>query len=66
MTTKNAQLDSFSRMSEYSHYSSGDMGEWSLLDEAWGDFDQGETLCNNDGGVSLILIESRPGGEQAE
>lgn len=61
---KNARIDSFYRRNTYVHYSSENMSEKSLLDEAQGFFSEIGRIQDEDVGVSLVLIESQIREEQ--
>lgn len=61
---KNAQLKSFSRINEFSHFCTEGMGDMTLLDEALGNYKNMEGISNEDSGVSIVLIESRLKSEE--
>lgn len=63
---KNAQLKSFSRINECSHFCTEDMGDMTLLDEALGNYRNMEGISDEDSGVSVVLIESRLKSEYEE
>ncbi len=63
---KNAQLKSFPRINECNRFCTEDMGDMTLLDEALGNYRNMEGISDEDGGVSVVLIESRLKGEYGE
>lgn len=63
---KNAQLKSFSRINECSHFCTEGMGNMTLLDEALGNYRDMEEIFDEDSGVSVMLIESRLKSEYEE
>lgn len=63
---KNAHLDSFSRINECSHFSTEDMGDMTLLDEALDNYINIEGLSDENSGVSVVLVESRLRNEYEE
>ena len=58
------ELRSFPRSSEHLHLCTEDMEDRTLLDEALGDYRGMERLSDNDGGVSVVLVESSLKREQ--
>lgn len=56
---KNAQLKSFSRLNECSHFYTECMGDMTLLDGLLDNYRSMEKLSDEDSGVSVVLIESR-------
>lgn len=56
---RNAQLKSFSRINECNHFCTEDMGDSTLLDEAFGNYENMKGISDEDSGVSVVLIESR-------
>ena len=56
---KNAQLKSFSRINECSHFCTEGMRDMTLLDEALGNYINIEDISDENCGVSVVLIESR-------
>lgn len=56
---KNADLKSFSRRTEYTHFYTENMADGTLFDEIQGKDLHNEIIENEDIGVSVVLIESR-------
>lgn len=63
---KNAKINSFPRSNEYNHFFTENMGSITLLDEALGNYANDIEMTDEDGGVSVVLIESRLKGIQEE
>lgn len=63
---KNAQLGSFSRVNEYNHFSTENMRETTLFEEALKGHNNVDKLFDENTGVSVVLVESRLKREQEE
>lgn len=55
---KNAQLKSFSRINECSHFCTDGMGDMTLLDEVLGNYINMDEISDESSGVSVVLVES--------
>lgn len=63
---KNAQLKSFARSNEYSHFCTENMRDMTLLDEVLGDYRNMEEISDENSGVSVVLVESQLRSEREE
>lgn len=56
---KNSQLNSFSRSNEFNRFCTENMRDITLLDEAFGDYENMEEVMDEGSGVSVVLVESQ-------